>query len=114
MPPRPESGVREGLGNEVFAVTVVERATEETVGMARVLGDGGTVYHVADMVVDPAHQRQGLGSRMMDAIDEFLTENAPDGAYVNLMGDVDGFYEQWEFEETRPASKGMYKRVGEE
>lgn len=114
VPPRPESGVQDGLGNEVFVVTVVETETEQAVGMARVLGDGGTVCHITDMAVDPDHQRQGLGSRMMDRIDEFLAESAPDGAYVNLMDDVDGFYEQWGFEETRPASKGMYKRVGEE
>ncbi|MFB6359775.1 MAG: N-acetyltransferase, partial [Halobacteriales archaeon] len=30
---------------------------------------------------------------------------------VNLMADVDGFYERFGFEETRPASKGMYLRT---
>lgn len=49
---------------------------------------------------------------MMDAVDAYLEDHAPDGAYVNLFADVDGFYEQWDFEATRPASKGMYRPTG--
>jgi len=30
---------------------------------------------------------------------------------VNFLADVDGFYEQFGFEETCPASKGMYFRT---
>ena len=29
-------------------------------------------------------------------------------AYVNLIADVDGFYEKWGFKPTRPRSKGMF------
>ncbi|WP_232687437.1 GNAT family N-acetyltransferase [Halobacterium zhouii] len=111
MASRSEDGVARGLPNSVYGVTVVETETDETVGMARIVGDGATVFHVCDMAVHPDHQRQGLGSRMMDAIVAYLDEHAPPGAYVNLMADVDGFYEQWGFEETRPASKGMFYRV---
>jgi len=81
--------------------------------MARVVGDGGSVFHVCDMVVHPDHQHQGLGSRMMDALMDWIHETAPSKAYVNLMADVDGFYEQWGFERTAPVSKGMYYRVPE-
>ena len=38
-------------------------------------------------------------------------ETAPPQAYVNLLADVDGFYEQFGFVETRPASKGMSLRT---
>jgi GNAT superfamily N-acetyltransferase len=111
MAERPREGVERGLPNSVYGVTVVDTETDEVVGMARIVGDGGSVYHVCDMVVHPDHQRQGLGSRMMDAVVEYLDEHAPSGAYVNLMADVDGFYEEWGFEETRPVSKGMFYRV---
>jgi GNAT superfamily N-acetyltransferase len=60
------------------------------------------------MVVHPDHQGQGLGSRLMDALLEYIEANAPETAYINLMADIDGFYEQWGFEETRPVSKGMF------
>jgi GNAT superfamily N-acetyltransferase len=122
MSERSREAVERGLPNSQYAVVVVHRpdegvsgeTEEDVVGMARVVGDGGTIYHVCDMVVHPDHQRQGLGTKLMDAIMEWLAETAPPGAYVNLMADVDGFYEQWGFEPTLPASRGMYYRVGAE
>lgn len=110
MASRSMEGVERGLPNSVFGVTVVDE-TGETVGMARVIGDGGSVYHVCDMAVHPDHQRRGLGSRMMERLMEYLEAEAPEGAYVNLMADVDGFYERFGFEHTAPASRGMYRRM---
>jgi len=111
MTPRDREGVERGLPNSVYGATVVETETDETVGMARIVGDGGSVYHICDMVVHPAHQGRGLGTRLMDAVMAYVDEHAPPNSYVNLMADVDGFYEQWGFEETRPASTGMFYRV---
>ncbi|WP_255246153.1 GNAT family N-acetyltransferase [Halolamina sp. CBA1230] len=110
MAERSREAVERGLPNSLYAVTVVDDVGE-TVGMARIVGDRGSVFHVCDMAVHPDHQRQRLGSRMMDALMDWIDENAPPTAYVNLMADVDGFYEQWGFERTAPASKGMYYRV---
>ena len=134
MAPRSREGVERGLPNSLFAVTVVhhpeavesdvaakseneprvESEDGEVVGMARIVGDGGSVYHVCDMAVHPDHQRQGLGSRMMERLLSYLDGNAPDRAYVNLMADVEGFYERFGFEYTAPASRGMFLRVGEQ
>ncbi|MDG5777940.1 GNAT family N-acetyltransferase [Haloarculaceae archaeon H-GB2-1] len=107
MPPRSVETARRGLPNSLYGVSVVSSATGETVGMARIVGDGATVFHVCDMVVHPDHQRRGLGTRMMDALMGYLREHAPETAYVNLMADVDGFYEQWGFERTAPTTKAM-------
>mgnify|MGYP000238814769 CR=1 FL=1 len=111
MSPRSLEAARCGLPNTLYGVTMVEQPGETTVGMARIVGDGGAVYHICDMAVRPAHQGRGLGSRMMDALMAYLEEHAPETAYVNLMADVDGFYEQWGFERTAPVSKGMYLRA---
>ncbi len=51
---------------------------------------------------------------MMAAPVSYLEEYAPPRAYVNLMADLDGFYDRFGFEETRPESKGMYRRMGED
>ncbi|SIR32905.1 N-acetylglutamate synthase, GNAT family [Haladaptatus litoreus] len=110
MASRSREAVEQGLPNSVFGVTVVDE-TGEVVGMARIIGDGGSVYQIGDMAVHPDHQRQGLGSKMMERLMEYLDENAPKGAYVNLMADVEGFYEQFGFEYTAPVSRGMYQRM---
>lgn len=120
MTDRSREAVERGLPNSRYAVVAVEvnEATaddaaggdEAIVGMARVVGDGGTVYHGCDMAVHPNHQRQGLSTRLMDAVMEWITGSAPSMVSVNLLADVDGFYERWGFEPTAPAPRGTYPR----
>ncbi|SMO67773.1 GNAT family N-acetyltransferase [Halorubrum cibi] len=109
MSDRSREAVERGLPNTTYGVHVVETGstTETTVGMARIVGDGGSIFHLSDMAVAESHQGRGIGSAMMDALVAWLRANAPDGAYVDLLADVDGFYERWGFERTAPASKGM-------
>jgi len=111
MTPRSREGVERGLPNSLFGVVARHEPADETVGMGRVIGDGGTIYQIADMAVHPRHQRRGLGTRVMEALLGYLDREAPSRAYVNLFADVDGFYERFGFEETRPASKGMFRRI---
>ncbi|WP_435345207.1 GNAT family N-acetyltransferase [Haloarchaeobius sp. HRN-SO-5] len=109
-----------GVPNSHYAVTAVAvdrdadgPGTDGTVvGMGRVVGDGGTVFQVTDVVVHPDHQRRGLGSRIVDALVTHLRETAPESAYVNLLADVEGFYERFGFEYTAPDSRGMFLRIG--
>jgi hypothetical protein len=41
---------------------VVDETSGETVGMGRLIGDGGCYFHVVDMAVLPHHQRRGIGA----------------------------------------------------
>lgn len=111
MPPRSRGGVERGLPNSLFAVTVVRDSTDEPVGMGRVVGDGGTVYQISDIAVHPDHQGRSIGTAIMTVIDDWITETAPPNAYVNLFADVNGFYDRFGYEETRPASTGMFRRT---
>ena len=108
MGTRSEIGVKKGLGNELFAVRLLENSTSKIVGMGRVVGDGGTVYHICDMVIRPEWQRKGGGTLIMNSIMNYISsQNTPD-AYVNLMADVQGFYEKWGFAKSSPRSEGMF------
>ena len=109
MGPRGHEAAARGLEGSLYAITVTRDG--ETVGMGRVIGDGGCVYQIGDMVVDPAHQGAGVGSEIMDRLMTFIERDAPPGAYVNLIADVDDFYERWGFEPVEPASKGMHLRT---
>ncbi len=107
LSPKSEDGARIGLANSCCAVRV--RHAGETVGMGRVIGDGGCFYQVVDIAVDPAHQGQGLGKAIMAALMDWLQQYAPDRAYVSLIADgaAKHLYAGFGFQETAPASVGM-------
>lgn len=111
MPPRSREGIERGLPNSLYGVVAVHEPTDDVVGMGRIVGDDGTVYQISDMAVHPDHQRRELSTRIMRRLEAYIEDTAPSQAYVNLLADVDGFYERFGFEETRPASKGMYRRT---
>ena len=96
------------------ACHVVHEPSGETVGMGRVLGDGGWYFHVVDMAVLPDHQRRGLGDAILRALLERIRAEAPPGAYVNLLADPPGrrLYARHGFAETAPSSVGMALRLG--
>jgi len=108
MGTRSLEGVKKGLGNELCSVLLYVKDSKELVGMGRVVGDGGTVFHICDMVVKPEWQKKGGGAMIMDALMSFIEEQGVSEAYVNLIADVDGFYEKWGFKPTLPISKGMF------
>ena len=51
MPPRTLDGAKKGLGNELYSVLLVDEDSNETIGMGRIVGDGGTVFQICDMAV---------------------------------------------------------------
>ncbi|AFK20300.1 N-acetyltransferase [Haloferax mediterranei ATCC 33500] len=127
MASRSLAAAKRGVPNTTFGVSIVlDEGTDDldggddgdgsnrVVGMGRLVGDGGTVFQIVDVAVRPEHQGQGLGTRIMDALVDYLDREAPPSAYVNLMADVDGYYERWGFEPTAPASKGMFLRVDDD
>ncbi len=84
-------------------------AGEETVGMGRVLGDGGWYFHIVDMAILPGHQGRGLGAAILGALLDDIRDRAPEGAFVNLLADPPGrgLYRRFGFVETAPGSVGM-------
>jgi ribosomal protein S18 acetylase RimI-like enzyme len=91
------------------ATHVVEDATGVTVGMGRLIGDGGWYFHVVDMAVLPEHQRRGLGDLILTELLARIRRDAPEGAYVTLLADPPGrkLYAKHGFSDTAPASVGM-------
>lgn len=107
MNSRSAEGAARGLPNSLFAVQVIYDS--ETVGMGRVVGDGGCFYQVVDIAVKPAHQGRGLGKRIMSEIRAYILENAPANAFVSLLADGEAhrLYAQFGFEPTSPHAIGM-------
>ena len=110
MSPRSGRGASKGLGQELFSVILRSEKSGEIVGMGRVVGDGGTIFVIYDMMVIKSFQKKGGGTMIMDAIMDYILKEAPPNSYINLMADVDGFYERWGFEPSLPRSRGMVLR----
>ncbi|MEL7465471.1 MAG: GNAT family N-acetyltransferase [Pseudomonadota bacterium] len=103
---------RIGAGGALHSVQL--RRDDETVGMGRIIGDGGCMFQIADIVVLPELQGQGLGKRIMAALMDWLEANAPKGAFVSLIADLpaDQLYAKFGFTGLGDASIGMETRVG--
>ena len=107
LSPKTGEAARRGLAGTLFAVQL--RHDGETIGMGRLIGDGGSFYQVVDIAVLPAHQGRGLGKRIMAAIRGYIDRELPASAYVSLIADGDArhLYAQFGFEPTAPRSEGM-------
>ena len=83
------------------------------VAMARVVGDGLN-YEIVDGAVEPAHQGEGLGKRVMAALMERLRAIAPAEACVSLIADGEAhrLHAQCGFRPTASASIGIAQWIG--
>lgn len=107
LSPRSLQSATVGLANSLMGVTI--RKDGQLIGMARVVGDGGTCFEVVDVAVLPSEQGRGVGTRLMTAVCAYLAENVPADAGVTLLADVpaDRLYAKFGFYPTAPNSVGM-------
>ena len=116
LTPKRQDQAEAALGGSWAAVHVVHEADGTTVGMGRVLGDGGWYFHVVDMAVLPEHQGRGLGDAILSALLERIRREAPPGAFVNLIADPPGrkLYARHGFAPTAPHSISMAMPIDNE
>ena len=86
------------LHNSLYLVSVYEE--ERLIGMGRVVGDGGVTFIVTDIMVDKKWQRQGVGDRIMDHIDEYLDSVTDENSFIMLIARIpsDILYKKHRFE----------------
>ena len=107
MAPRTIEAAQRGLPNTLYGVSLL--CGDEVVGMGRVIGDGGCFFIVVDIAVTPSLQGQGLGKRIMGALDAWLRANAPASAVVSLVADGDAkhLYARYGFVDTTDGANGQ-------
>lgn len=86
-----------GLENSVYLTVAYDG--DRPVGMARVVGDGGYMNLIADVMVIPEYQKKGIGGQLIKNINRYLDDLGKDGLciMVNLMATTgnEGFYEKY-------------------
>lgn len=87
------------------------------VGMARLLGDGAMSFYIKDFAVRPEYQGKGVGRLLMNAMEEYIRSQLPNGWAVSLelisSKGREPFYEKFGFEQ-RPCDwdgAGMIKML---
>lgn len=87
------------LKNSLY--TLIAMDGEKPAGMARVVGDGGYVYFICDVIVRPDHQSMGLGRQIIETVLVWLEKQVreEETIMVNLMSamDKEPFYEKLGF-----------------
>lgn len=78
-----------GAALEATLAGVVSVRDGETVGMARLLGDGAKYFMIHDVLVHPDHQGDGLAGRLVDHLLARVAELAPSRAWVGLFASPD-------------------------
>ncbi len=83
------------IENSLFWLSI--RSGEKLVATGRVVGDGAMYFYIQDVIVDPAHQGSGLGAKVMDEIEHYLSTVCVKGATVGLLSALgkEGFYRKY-------------------
>lgn len=104
--PEDEAAVQAGLDHTLFAVCLEHDG--QIVGYGRVIGDGGFTFYIQDLIVLPAYQRMGLGSKIMAELMAYVTGICPPGGMVGLMSakGKEAFYTRFGFLERPNESYG--------
>lgn len=80
---------------------VATRHDGKAIGMARLVGDGGYIAYIADVIVLPEYQGRGIGKTMIDMVMQHIQDNMCEGemVFVNLMAakDKEPFYRKFGF-----------------
>jgi GNAT superfamily N-acetyltransferase len=77
--PRERRAVELAMANSLYAVCA--QVEERVVGCGRVIGDGGLHLYLTDVIVTPAHQRRGIGTKLVAALTRYV-ESVP---YANTI-----------------------------
>ena len=94
-----ENRASTALANALYKVIAYDG--DRPVGMTRVVGDGGYVYFICDVIVRPDYQSQGLGRLLIENTLHWLEGQVEPGEtiMVNLMSAMgkESFYEKLGF-----------------
>ncbi len=86
---------KKSLKNSLYTVVVEEGG--QVIGMGRLIGDG-MYFIIVDVVVEPACQRKGIGSKIVDMIIEYVNRETPVGGRSSIQliaeKEKEAFYEK--------------------
>ncbi len=107
--PRDPVAISTALAQSIFSICA--QSNGNIIGMGRVIGDGGLHYYLTDVIVHPAHQRRGVGSRIVQALTAFVERVPFKNTWVGIFpveGTAD-FYARFGYKAQLPSGPAMYR-----
>jgi GNAT superfamily N-acetyltransferase len=94
----PDALIQDALNKTIFAVCA-KTSDGKTVGMGRIVGDGGIQLFITDVIVHKEWQRRGLGTGIMTLLMEYIETHASPATFVGLFSAMGRhtFYEKFGF-----------------
>lgn len=110
--PTEDGPTQAALNRALFSVVVLQ--DDKVIGIGRVGGDGGLYYYLQDVMVEPAHQGQGIGKQIVRRLLGWINQTAPKGAFIGLMAakGLRAFYEEFGFAARAADAPGMFQVKG--
>ena len=75
--------IESSINSSLFWVSIFQ--CDRLVACGRVIGDGFMYFYVQDVIVHPEFQKLGLGSKIMQSINGFLSSSCHSGSTVGLL-----------------------------
>ena len=72
------------LAAPLFSVVAEDTDKKEAVGCVLLLGDQGSFFYVKDVIVHPTWQTKRIGTAMIQEVNDWLDEKAPNQSLVGL------------------------------
>lgn len=106
--PHPEEAIALGLANSFCCVCAL--AAEGVIGVGRIVGDGGLDFYICGIMVVPAYQRRGIGTRIVKALLDRVRRVPYTNALVEALPlpGLEAFYSRFGFRACRQYAPGMH------
>lgn len=92
-----DNSIKKGLDASIWSILV--KVEDKTVGMGRIVGDGGMFALIVDIILIPEYQGQGIGKVIIQNIMDWIKINYSTDSAVWLFAAEgrEGFYEKFGF-----------------
>lgn len=86
-----------GLVNTEYSVCIEK--DDELIGYGRIIGDGGIMFYIQDVIVKPKFQNLGIGKSIMNRLIKYLRDTYLEGVAVGLFSakGKENFYKKFGF-----------------
>ena len=87
--------LQKAVANSLFAIGAYDQ--HQLVGLIRVVGDGLTIIYIQDLLVNPAYQRQGIGTKLINSVLKKYNSVRQKVLLTENTGKTRRFYESCDF-----------------